>query len=88
MCFVMSMSARDGVVSPEGWLCTRMSAVACSSSAPLDHLAHVDGRVIDRTAALHFVRDQVVLLVEEQDAELLDVVVALGDAQVVDDRSP
>ena len=30
---VISMSARDGVGSPEGWLWTRMIAVADSSSA-------------------------------------------------------
>jgi hypothetical protein len=33
--FVISMSARDGVGSPEGWLWTRMMAVAESSSARL-----------------------------------------------------
>ncbi len=30
-----AISARDGVGSPEGWLCTRTSAVADSSSARL-----------------------------------------------------
>ena len=33
ICFVISISARDGVGSPEGWLCTSTIAVADSSSA-------------------------------------------------------
>src|SRR5690606_33932039 len=33
MVFVMSISAREGVGSPLGWLCTRMMAVADNSSA-------------------------------------------------------
>ena len=35
ICWVIWMSARDGVGSPEGWLCTRITAVADSSSARL-----------------------------------------------------
>ena len=33
ICLVISISARDGVGSPEGWLCTSTIAVADSSSA-------------------------------------------------------
>src|ERR1700730_2120715 len=32
-CLVMSISARDGVASPDGWLWTRTQPVACSSMA-------------------------------------------------------
>ena len=35
ICLVISISARDGVGSPEGWLCTSTIAVADSSSARL-----------------------------------------------------
>ena len=33
ICLVISISARDGVGSPEGWLCTSTITVADSSSA-------------------------------------------------------
>ena len=36
----------------------------------LDHLARIDRRVVDRALLQHLVGDQLVLLVEEQDAEL------------------
>ena len=38
---------------------------------PLHHLAHIDRRVIDGALLLHLVGDDLVALVEEQDAELL-----------------
>ena len=38
---------------------------------PLDHFAHIDRRVVDRAGLLHLVGDDLVALVEEQDAELL-----------------
>src|SRR3954471_15492466 len=37
---------------------------------PLDHLARIDGRVVDRALLLHLIGDELVLAVEEQDAEL------------------
>ena len=58
--------------SPLGWLCTRISAVACSSSARLHHLARVDRRVVDGAARLRLVGQQAVAGVEEQHPELLD----------------
>ena len=67
---VIWISARDGVGSPDGWLCTRISAVADNSSA-LDHFARIDRRVIDGADLLQFVGDELVALVEEQHAELL-----------------
>ena len=65
------MSAEEGVGSPEGWLWTRIRAVAESSSARLHHLARIDRRVVDGAGLLHLVGDQRVALVEEQQAELL-----------------
>src|SRR4051812_36435495 len=49
---VIWMSAREGVGSPEGWLCTRMTAVALSSSARLT-TSWIDGGVIDSAGLLH-----------------------------------
>ena len=37
----------------------------------LDHFARIDRRVIDRALLLHLVGDELVALVEKQDAELL-----------------
>jgi hypothetical protein len=51
MSWVTVMSAFDGVGSPEGWLCTRISAAAPSSSA-IDSLARVDRGVVDWVGAL------------------------------------
>ena len=51
ICFVMSMSAREGVGSPEGWLCTRMMARGGQLQRALHHLAHVDRRVVDGALA-------------------------------------
>ena len=86
--FVISMSARDGVGSPDGWLCTRMIAVADSSSARLIDLARIDRRVVDRAGLLHLVGDQRVLLVEEQDAELLALLERHRRAAIVEHLRP
>ena len=53
-----------------------------------DDFAHIDRGVIDRAPPLHFVGNQMVLLVEEQNAELLDVVVTLGQPQVIENLVP
>lgn len=37
---------------------------------PLHHFARIDRRVVHRAALLHLVEDELVALVEEQDAEL------------------
>ena len=55
---------------------------------PLDHLAHIDRRVIDGALLLHLVGDQLVPLVEEQDAELLAVLEALRGAAIVEHLLP
>jgi len=54
----------------------------------LHHLARIDRRVIDGAAMLFLVGDQRVLLVEEQQAELLDRGIAGGNRAVVDERLP
>ena len=46
----------------------------------LDHLARVEGRVVDRAAALDLVADQDVLAVEEQEPEMLGRLVAASPA--------
>ena len=55
---------------------------------PLDHLARIDRRVVDRADLLHLVGDQHVLLVEEEDAELLDRLEGHRGAAIVDHRRP
>ena len=46
-----------------------MIAEAPKFQRALDDLARIDGRVIDRALALHFIGDEDVLAVEEQHAE-------------------
>ena len=84
---VISMSSRDGLGSPEGWLCTRISARRCVEGA-LDDLARIDRRVVDRAALLDLVGDQHVLAVEEEDAELLGLLVGEGSVAIVDQLLP
>ena len=86
--FVISMSSRDGLGSPEGWLCTRIRAAALSVERALHHLARIDRRVVDGAALLHLVGDQHVLAVEEQDAELLGLLVRERGVAVVDQLLP
>src|ERR1700756_5148105 len=80
---VISMSAREGVGSPEGWLCTRMTAVELERA--LDHFAGIDRRVIDGAGLILLVGDEVVSLVEKQDAKMLLALEAHGGAAIVDD---
>lgn len=68
ICRVISMSARDGVGSPEGWLCTSTMAVADQLERPLDNFAHIDRGMVDGAGLLHLVAYDLVALVEEQDA--------------------
>ena len=52
-----------------------------------DHFTHIDRRVIDRAGLLHLVGDDLVALVEEQDAELgqpLDFTVARPSAKIIE----
>ena len=55
---------------------------------PPDHLARIDGRVVDGSRLLHLVGDQHVLPVEEQDAELLALLEGHGGLAVVEDLVP
>lgn len=54
----------------------------------LQDLARVDRRVIDRATLLHLVGDQIVLLIEEQHAKLLDLLASHGRLQVGNERLP
>jgi len=54
----------------------------------LDDLARIDRRVVDRALLLHLVGDDLVLLVEKQDAELLLVGERHGGAAIVEHRRP
>ena len=94
------MSSRDGVGSPLGWLCTRISAVACNSSARLTTSRGYTGVWFTVPRCLRLVRQQPVAVVEEQHAELLHPLarqfgVEIGDQPVpvvqhglVDDLRP
>ena len=53
-----------------------------------DHLARIDRRVVDRAGLLHLVGEELVLLVEEEDAELLALLVGHGGAAIVEKRRP
>ena len=54
----------------------------------LHHLTHIDRRVIHRPLALHFVGDELVLLVEEENAKLFTLLVALHGAQIAQHLIP
>ena len=54
----------------------------------LDHLARVDRRVIDGALLLLLVGNELVLLVEEQDAQRLFVGERHGSAAIVEHRGP
>ena len=63
------ISAFDGVGSPEGWLCTSTMGGCRQLQRPLHHLAHIDRGVIDGAGLLHLVGDDLIALVEEDDAD-------------------
>ena len=68
---VSSMSARDGLGSPDGWLCTRMTALAPCSSARLITSRGVKHYVVHRAVLLLLVGDQRVVAVEKEHPEVL-----------------
>ena len=55
---------------------------------PLHHLAHIDRGVIDGARLPHLIGDDLVALVEEEDAELLLVLESHGGAAIVDHGLP
>ena len=65
-----------------------MIAVARQFERALDHLARIDRRVVDGAGLLQLVGDELVALVEEQDAELLLVGERHGGAAIVEHRRP
>ena len=85
---VMSMSARLGAGSPEGWLWTRMIAAEPRSIARRIDLADMDRGLVDRAFAHHLVADQHVAGVEVEHAEPLDRVMRHVGAQIVEQRLP
>lgn len=54
----------------------------------LDHFARIDRRVIDSADLLYLVGDELITLVEKQNAELLLVGEGHGRAAIVDHRAP
>ena len=56
--------------------------------SPFDDLARIDRRVIDRAGLLHFVGDQLVALVEKEDAKLLLLGEGLGAAAIIEHGRP
>jgi len=54
----------------------------------LDDFARIDGRVIDRAGLLQLVDDQLIALVEEQDAKLLLLGEGHGGAAIIDYARP
>ena len=55
---------------------------------PLDHLTRVDRDVVNRAACLGLIRDQHVLAVQKQHAELLDFAMRHGGVAIVEQRVP
>ena len=53
---------------------------------PLDHFTRIDGRVIDRACLLHFVGDQGIAFVEEENAKLFAGLVRHGGVAIFDHR--
>jgi len=54
----------------------------------LDDFARIDGRVIDRAGLLQLVDDQLIALVEEQDAKLLLFGEGHGGTAIIDYARP
>src|SRR6185437_13957427 len=54
----------------------------------LDDLARIDGRVVDRAACQHFVGDEYVLAIEEEDSKLLPGTAGHRGRAIVDQRAP
>jgi len=88
MRLVIWMSARLGWGEPDGWLWTRISAVAPRSRPPADHFARVDPGLVDRAVADVVVVDQHVLGVQVEHPDPLDGEMGHVDRQVVDQRLP
>ena len=55
---------------------------------PLHHLAGIDRRVINGAFLLHLIGDELVFLVEKQDAKLLLVLESHGGAAIFEDGAP
>ncbi|MNV99834.1 hypothetical protein D3C71_1952500 [compost metagenome] len=53
-----------------------------------DDFARIDRRMVHRPHLLHFVGNQAVLLVEKENAKLLDALICHGAAAVVDKLRP
>ncbi|MNO00297.1 hypothetical protein D3C81_2201630 [compost metagenome] len=55
---------------------------------PAHHFARIDGGVVDRAPVLNLVEDQLVLLVEVEDAELLARLMLEAEANIGQQRRP
>ena len=86
--FVISISAREGVGSPGRVIMNENKGGGRQFQSALDHFARIDRRVIDGPCLLHFVGDQRIALVEEENAELLAGLVRHGGMAVLDHRRP
>jgi hypothetical protein len=85
ICCVIWMSACDGVGSPDEH---QNDGGGGQFERAFDHLARIDRSVIDRAGLLHFVGNQLIALVEKQNAELLLLCEALRAAAIVEHRRP
>jgi hypothetical protein len=56
--------------------------------SPLDDLARIDRRVVDGAAALHFIGDEDILAVEEEDAKFLALLARHRGRAVIQQRRP
>src|SRR5690606_25191539 len=54
----------------------------------LDYFTRINGGVIDRAGLLHLIGDQVILVVEEEEAELLDLLLAHRALAIFKQRLP
>jgi hypothetical protein len=84
----MSISSLDGAGSPGGVIVHHDHSRRIQNQRALGDLSWVYRRVVHRTVLLHFVGDQVVLPVQEKDAELFNLLVPHRGLAVVEQRLP
>lgn len=88
ICFVISTSDADGRGIAARVIVDQDDGAGAQFKAAFDDLPRVDGRVIDRAATLDFVAQQLVLAIEEEDAELLVRFARHLCHAVIDERPP
>src|SRR5690606_17513285 len=83
----LDVGARRGGIA--GWVVVHQHQGGCRKlERSLHHLAHIDGRMVDGAFLLDLVGDELIALVEKENAELLPRLESHGRAAVGDDLIP